>query len=425
MRIQFKNLMYKIIIIYYVIYMILGNYPRIINISFFRGDNILLTELILYLFSSIMFVVFLIRKKDIVIKEPLIISTLIIISNLINVFYIGFFNNISFLYSFRILLLNISSIVVGYSLFKYYGLDINKVIILYIKIFFIYSIIGWYIYIRYPNSNDLWMQLSNYGIIFNGDPHIRRVFGSYFDPNYFGNILVFVIILTLLLFNEKTIDNKKKYLIYLIFFIITLLYTFSRSSLLGLFISVFIIKTLGKKNGSIKGILKNFLWLSVIVISLIILYKFQNESIIRMINRFNDIKNDKSAMHRFYDFQLSINFYFSSLRVFLIGIGYNNIYYVLNTSLSSFDSSIFTTLVCLGILGSSVIIVFFYIYFKKINIFLKSINKDNIILYIKSYVLASIIICNFNNLLFYQFYIMLIMVFLNYIYFLKKGYLKR
>lgn len=86
----------------------------------------------------------------------------------------------------------------------------------------ILAVIGWLQYFLYPDLRNLFY--------LGWDPHLKRIFSAFFDPNYFGLILVFALITTF--FHLK---SNRLYWPIQIFILITLLFTYSRSSYLALF----------------------------------------------------------------------------------------------------------------------------------------------------------------------------------------------
>jgi O-antigen ligase len=103
----------------------------------------------------------------------------------------------------------------------------EKIISLLRKIFISTAFIGWFQYYLYPDLT----YLSYLG----WDPHFKRIFSVFFDPNFLGIILIFGLILTI---SINKINRFKKALT--LFFILgTILFTYSRSSFLALTGTVF------------------------------------------------------------------------------------------------------------------------------------------------------------------------------------------
>ncbi|TCW40348.1 hypothetical protein EDC21_104172 [Thermohydrogenium kirishiense] len=399
---------------YYAIYLILGNLLRIINIPFFK-NNLLVTEFLLYLFALLSFFIFNLSNNKYKIKIPIELFFIILIyfiSYFLGSLYHGYFLINAFMYSLRLILLILSSIVIG-TFFYFKKYEIKKVIDFYIFVFFIYTIIAWVIFIAYPDSVKLWTKLGQFGIIFNGDPHVRRLLGAYFDPNFFGNIIIFPMLLSLYSYYRY----NRRYIIYFLFFLLSIIYTFSRSSLFGFIISLAIIAIIMCISFIYKKYLnKKTIYLGIVIAILSIIFvMFNYNEFERLVMRFANIMNDASAAHRFRDIYLGINTLYKSFYILLFGIGYNYVQNDLRLSLTSLDSSVLNTLISLGTLGTIIVFVLIINYLRKIYRNLDE-KYHGLYLYIVSYLISSIIMSNFNNLLYYQFYIMTILPFLIFLY---------
>ncbi|PIR08093.1 hypothetical protein COV53_04815 [Candidatus Gottesmanbacteria bacterium CG11_big_fil_rev_8_21_14_0_20_37_11] len=80
---------------------------------------------------------------------------------------------------------------------------------------------GWIQYFFYPDLRNLYY--------LGWDPHFKRIFGSFLDPNYFGLILVLLLIVNFLYFNS----SKALKMVTTTLFVVTLAFTYSRSSYLA------------------------------------------------------------------------------------------------------------------------------------------------------------------------------------------------
>ncbi|WP_326511631.1 O-antigen ligase family protein [Clostridium intestinale] len=333
------------------------------------------------------------------------------------------------MYCIRLVGQLVSTFVIGEIFIIRFGKNFTKLINYIIGIFVIYSIIGWGILSAFPESYKLWDFLQQYGIFFGGDPHVGRFYGSFFDPNFASSIIVFPILLCLYLY-FKSNKGINLYLLLSLYFINCIIYSYSRSGVLGLSIGLFIIGIVHLYN-IIKGREKFNKKIIIFSIGLILLISiiliFNSEVLGRLTGRFVNMQNDPSALHRFDAMQMGAehltgsnpedptSFMSSSIYKILMGIGYNYIKVDLNLQLTALDSSIFNTFICFGVLGTILLCITFGIYIKKV---FKNISKYNskIGRYTLGYMMAALAICNFNDLLYYQFFIILFMSFLNYIY---------
>lgn len=95
-------------------------------------------------------------------------------------------------------------------------------------------LLGWVQYFLYPNLRNLYY--------LGWDPHLKRIFATYLDPNYFGIILV--LILLILFFIPKA--NVAVWIFRSVTFL-TLMFTYSRSSYLALLVAVLFYAILKRK----------------------------------------------------------------------------------------------------------------------------------------------------------------------------------
>lgn len=95
------------------------------------------------------------------------------------------------------------------------------------------SVIGWLQYFLYPDLRNLYY--------LGWDPHYKRIFATFFDPNYLG------LILTLAMIVFFTIPSNLWVWIARVIVFITLVFTYSRSSFLSLAVVVFYYSMIKKR----------------------------------------------------------------------------------------------------------------------------------------------------------------------------------
>ncbi len=123
-------------------------------------------------------------------------------------------------------------------LFTVYKLYTKKIVTedLIVKIFLIstgiVTILGWLEYFLYPDLRNLYY--------LGWDPHYKRIFSSFLDPNFLGLFMTLSLLMVLL----SRIGRYQKWILGAVFFL-TLMFTYSRGSYLALVISLFfyLIKT--------------------------------------------------------------------------------------------------------------------------------------------------------------------------------------
>ena len=383
----------------FFLFMFLGNILRLIPLSTALG-SFNTFELVLY--ASCLLLLFF-SWKDIR-KFPrlfLLIYSLFFVSYLIGALRVQEVSTLAFTYNIRIFLLFITSYVIGLSFFRIYGSNLQKVINFYIVVFVVNTIVAWVIYFIFPDASQLYAFLSLFGVIYHGDPHLHRLLGTLFDPNFFGNLLILPILMSLYLFD---LTRKKKYIAVFIFLLFSEFFTFSRSSLLGLSLGLMFyylsdIKTFINNCRIKKSLFINTVILAVSIVS--IFYLFPDE-IIRITERFTSMRQDESAAHRYNNFMLAINL-LSQIDVLIFGIGFNFFSYLGLTKLSSIDSSVLALMVTLGIPIFTITAVTMIhlirsslLGYVEENLFVKKVYLN--------YLIVSVLLSSFNNLLLFPFW---------------------
>lgn len=412
----FKRLFFIVIFIY----LSFGNIFRFITIPGFR-DNILITEAFLYLILFMYAIL-----SGLIINANYNISPIyfiIILSALYGIVINGFEVK-PILYSIRLILLLFSGVVAGYILFRHYRDRISKAINFILMIYLSTLIISLFIYIIFPNSVDLWQFLRGFGIIFNGDPHINRLISTYLDPNYYAAIACFPLLICLDLYKTT---NKIRYFFLSVLFMLSILLTSSRSgiaTMVGVLVIVYrseIIMGLTKYKYKKSVMYSSVLLFFVFVVSLPAYYN----NVANMLTRLFTMGEDASALTRLSSFRFGLSIF---LEHPFLGIGYNylSVYMQEYSTLSSVDSSLLSTLINFGLLFTFLIMIFFLFWFIKGSVRLKSVKSQyrqlrylfhSFVLYI---ILILIFTSQFNNVLYYQFWLFPIVMFGTYLTLLTK-----
>lgn len=260
--------------------------------------------------------------------------------------------------------------------------------------YLIVCLIGFYQLSFYPVANDWYNIFSIIGVRWYGDPHINRLVSTDFDPNYLACCLLIGITINLYLWSKNK-ERRLYYFFSLIIFVISILLTKSRSGLLGLLIVVVLYWWLSIN-------LRNIKLTDVVIFFGIIfiggyLFLFSNISVFV---RIRTMFNDPSALARFSSWKKSFEIIYNTK---FIGIGYN--YYgsynekfygaIQSNSSAGVDSSLLMLLITTGVLG----FILFMIHFVKSYKLVK--HKA-----IKALMLATLVVCNFNNLIFYSLFLL-------------------
>jgi hypothetical protein len=411
------NKLSSLFLLYVKLYLILGNLPRIIGFS--SKNNIAVSEIILYSFTLV-FVIIYRKYLSSFLTKYFYIYMVFSFSFLIGVFLNGLLLS-PFLYNIRFLLILLSASTAGALLFKKNKFDVKKSLDYFLSIYIWCSVFSLLIFIAFPDSIQLWTALRSLGISFSGDPHQNRLISVYFDPNFFAAIAVLPITIALNLF---VYTSRLRYLLVFIFMTALVLLSFSRSGILTLGLvlmaTIAIYCTPYNKGSRIRLPirLKNFILLALFIFIIcsfvILLILADNKSLTddfleRVISRFSNISNDASALSRLKSFYLGLNLITKSP---FLGIGYDylSVYTQEFRNLSSLDSSLQATLINFGFVFTTFFAFIILSWFLKTLKGLKLLHKNRFPLkfYIQYsfYLFVAIFITSqFNNLLYYQFWL--------------------
>ena len=260
--------------------------------------------------------------------------------------------------------------------------------------YYIVCLIGFFQLIFFPIAYDWYQIFYNMGCYFpNPDPHIGRFLSTYFDPNFLAGCLMIPIAIS---FYKIRREKKAKYIIMIFIFILCVFLTKSRSGLLGLgvlFGSNLILS--GYRKGRINK--KSIIYLATGGAISVYLLLFSN---IEVFKRIRNMANDPSAKARGISWGNS----FGVIMKNPIGLGYNmygaynSSHFkanVLDATAYGVDSSLLLIVISTGLIGLFILLAHFYIVGKK-----KSIPPI-----LKSLLISGIVMCNFNNLLFYTLWV--------------------
>ena len=202
------------------------------------------------------------------------------------------------------------------------------------------GIFGWIQYFLYPDLRSF--------LIWGWDDHLFRLAGTFLDPGFTSIFLVFGFLLSL----DKYLRTKNKYLLLLlVFFFMTLGFTYSRAGYLALLAGI----------SAILVIKKRFKWFIILVLALVL-----------MVFLLPRPSSEGVKLERAFSIVLRLKNYKETLIIWknspLFGVGYNNLCFVRNKfiadvsnlshSCSGSDSSILTLLATTGILGLILFIEF-------------------------------------------------------------------
>ena len=272
--------------------------------------------------------------------------------------------------------------------------------------YFLVGVIGIFQYIFYPTAFDWYEIFWSIGVYFpDADPHLGRLVSTYFDPNYLASCLTVPIAILMFFFaeeNGKFFDRSAKktfgtFFLFL-FFLIIIFLTESRSGILGVSVLLFFYLFLtGFRKNKIN--LSVFSCLLLICLVALVLVLFSDISVFERIRKV--FLGDASADLRFISWKKGFEILTDTL---FLGIGYNNygtyaeMKYGIEFISSGYgnDSSLLLILVTTGIIG-------FVLFMVHLVDLLRTVKSIKIML---SLTVSALIICNFNNLLFYGLWVL-------------------
>ena len=254
----------------------------------------------------------------------------------------------------------------------------------------------------YPYANDWYAVFKAIGVNWVGDPHIDRLVSTDFDPNYLASCLLIGIVINLILFNHVLKGKDKSFLTYIKYLLVFCIYalaiflTKSRSGIVGVAV-VAVVYFLYVYDFSKIKIWHMILFLIVICLAGYLVFF----SDITVFGRIRNVFTDASAWARFASWGKGFEIILATC---FMGIGYNlypayNVRFyeaAIGNTVGGMDSSLQLIFVTSGFVG----IVLFAMHF--INLW----KNTGVVFEVKALLVAALVICNFNNLLFYSLWIL-------------------
>jgi hypothetical protein len=387
------NLLSNCVIFAFALFLIFGNLLRVIDFGDLFKHHILITEFFLYAFSLLLFPFVPLSAASFIFLSILCIG--IFSSSLYGAAIQGF-DIVPLFYAIRLILMILSSMAVGFALYRKYSGRICDVFSFLFSCYFKFLILSYVIYFLFWSSSALWQTLSVYGIRFTGDPHKGRFVSAYFDPNFYGALACIPCLLGygIKKMNPAASIWKKEFL-----FILSIFLTWSRSGIATFMMLcgvVFFDELLKRKRLHLT--FRHAASAPIFLISVLLIFYIKSEEAHFFIDRFLNMNEDPSALGRWGGFINGVNVFLDQP---LLGIGFNFLPY------NFVDSSLVITLATFGLIFS--LIVFLIALFciwdlmqksKRINPEARSTFKY-FVFYIGVVFLFS---SQFNNLIYYTFW---------------------
>lgn len=203
----------KLLLFSIFLFLVLGQFLRLIPLPYFPS-NFSLAEGLVYALTLPVYL-FHFRKSQLLI-------VVILLSTLYGAVLSGFELS-AFLYSVKFIAMIGAGVILGETLLKQKNIDY------FLWVFSAVLILGAIIFFVFPKAHLFFALLDEYGIRFEGDPHLRRFISPFFDPNYYAAIACIPFLIAL--------SRSKKVLASLL--ALSILLTFSRSGIATL-VSLFV-----------------------------------------------------------------------------------------------------------------------------------------------------------------------------------------
>lgn len=382
-------------------YLIFGGLLRIGEFCGFQS-HVIITEYFLYFFAflAIPFV------KCVFSRQLVIVCFLIAFSSFCGAMQYGF-DWPSFLYAVRLILIIISGVVFGRILFVLFGPNFQYFSKYFCSIYSCNLLLGFGLLLCFPDSVYLWKFLSSMHIEFDGDPHCYRLISTYFDPNFYGAIGCIPFIFSYCVY--KNSRRLKDFLLFC-FFSTGVILTWSRS---GITTFVLLLISIAGVNFLRQKVLrfdkqKMPLFIIVVVVFFIVCCIYR-EALVYFVNRFIGMKQDPSAQDRFDSFSLGFSILKSN---WILGTGYNYLFVGLsNKSIPILHSSLLISVVSFGIpimVFFTVLLLFWFFRMGRSVKVLSAVHSDFSLMLQCFLIYLVICFCfssNFNNLLFFPFWL--------------------
>lgn len=412
------NLQEHVLLGVFAVYLILGNLPRVISAEGF-GNYLLLTEALLYLTAGV-YALLHPRILAYVLTRFAVVYVVVLTSFLRGVVEFGF-DAIPLLFSLRVIAFFFSGGVIALALKRKMRNQLRAVLDYFILVYLGVALLSLTILVVFPNSVHLWGFLSRFGVEFIGDPHRNRLVSTYLDPNFYGAVAVLPFLIGVVAFRHT---GRQRYLLFTLLTLLTIVLTVSRTGLATLLAVVSVVIIQAFFNLSRRSRLR---WGTVLLVPPLLLTALAAsplylDSVIRVVERTRTVAADPSALARLRSFERGWEVF---LEHPLIGIGFD----YLSSSMTpmgkiAVDSSLLVLLIDFGVLATAflglLVSAWVLIRFRKFQLTHDLFAFDTFSLLVLYLFVAIVFTSQFNDLLFYQFWVLPMIVLFTYLNSLSK-----
>lgn len=387
---------------FFLLFLSFGNFLRLLESSLFP-DGWLVSEGILYGLCLLCSYFIEIPISD---KLWMLKATSCLFCSFLWGYYLQGWDTAAALYAVRLA----ATIVAIYVLFRVFCVIFAKSI----SAFFAYLCIGYTVslllgfvlYIFFPDSEKLWMFLEQNHVGFYGDPHIGRFVSVYFDPNYYATIGGFIFLLCGYLYATLC---KKRYAILGSITALSIFLTWSRSGI-ALFVGLCLCQLWYHFKGTFLSRKRIYIAAFFCLSTALYLWCYLEEGKL-FLERVLYFLEDESALYRWETFQFGLDV-LEQQPFFGVGINFLQRLSIEAIGLNSLDSSLLSLLVQIGIIPFIALI--FYVGYKAVSFFSyqkiwqeEEVKAPYFFSLFWIYGLGvALFASQFNNLLFYPFWLL-------------------
>jgi O-Antigen ligase len=384
------------------VFLILGNAPRFVPIGAAFG-NANVGEVALYL-AAIVYLAASMFTRGLTLRPTLVYAFLgATLASLIIGILKWEIDAEAVIYNLRFSMQLLTALAIGQAMACWYGSDVSRVVRELVWMYLLISAMGLALFLVFPESTALWAALAEFGIEFGGDPHIGRLVSFYFDPNYFGTIIVLPIVLLALSGKSGYVELTKA-----AFLLLCLALTTSRSGistlvLCGLYVVALKVVEIGRRQAIPRFLLFGA---PILLVGLALLLVVFQDYVVSLTERFTTVSTDASANQRLESFRVGNQLIGEEP---LLGFGYN---YGLEAARQhrglGLDSSLQTVVLNYGMVLSALMFVALALWARARYL---TLNKSGSALRpLWEFVFVYFAVCmlwsgNFNQLLFYPFWL--------------------
>lgn len=391
-----------------VLFLILGNLPRMVPAL---GGAFNWGEVLWLLSASTLGLYFM--GAAISIRMVTVLVSACVLSLCVGLIKFGFSGE-ALIYNVRLIGQIVGGAIFGRALWVVYGSNVSRLSRGIVVVYTVLALVSFGLFALFPDTSQLWRVMQESGVDYQGDPHNGRLISPYFDPNFYSCIIVLPI-----LFAWVATRSWRLAWVCMAIMMVSLLMTVSRSGIALLFAVVLLLLlrnfgAVARARFSYGFLLSIFVGVGGVLAGGFVFSSFVD----RAISRFDGVQQDGSALARVRSFEIG-NALIAEQPV--LGFGYN---YVIDPARKirggkvGLDSSIQVFVASFGIPAAVWLFVMVVAWFSRIR---KRLAGEALLLcgILLMYCAFTVLVAgNFNQILFYPFWIIPVTGLISYFHFL-------